>query len=374
MRIAIDARGVSWYKGTGIGTYTENMLSQLLSMDSENYYHIYWSGGDYERFNSKNSKVIMTSRKHHRFFQQNYIPGNLVKEKIDLYHVPQNGIGLIDSISCKKVITIHDLIPYIMPETVGRGYLLKFLKEVPDIIQYCDAILTVSNWSKKDILKFFPIDEKKIFVTPLAADIKYKPLDKEWCRYMLDKKLNIKKPFILYIGGFSPRKNVRSLIMAFSQIYGNLNKEYDLVIAGSLKDEGNSLKELCDKLQISSNIIFTGFVDEDMLPILYGGTELFAYPSFYEGFGLPPLEAMSCGTPVITSNVSSIPEVVGDAGILIDPYDTSNLMEALANTLNNDSLKNKLSIAGLERSSQYSWRNTALSTLSSYRQIIEYTN
>ncbi|MDP4090776.1 MAG: glycosyltransferase family 1 protein [Bacillota bacterium] len=374
MRIAVDARGINWYKGTGIGTYTENLLSQLLSMDSESYYHLYWSGYDYGRFNSENSKVIMTSRKHHRFFQQNYIPGNLIKEKIELYHVPQNGIGLVDSIKCKKVITIHDLIPYIMPETVGNGYLLKFLKEVPDIIQFSDAILTVSNWSKRDILKFFPIDEKKIFVTPLAADLKYKPLDREWSRYMIEKKLNIKKPFILYIGGFSPRKNVRSLIMAFSQIFNDLDKEYDLVITGSLRDEGSSLKELCDKLQMSQHIIFTGFVEEDMLPVLYSGAEVFVYPSFYEGFGLPPLEAMSCGTPVITSNVSSIPEVVGDAGILIDPYDTSNLIEALGSILNDEEKKRQLSAAGLERASQYSWKRTALDTLNAYKEIVETIN
>ena len=374
MRIAIDARGINWYKGTGIGTYTDNVLTQLLNIDEENYYHIYWSGDDYERFNSQNSKIIMTSRKHHRFFQQNYIPGNLQKEKIDIYHVPQNGIGLSENVRCKKVITIHDLIPYIMPETVGKGYLLKFLKEVPEIIQYADAIITVSNWSKKDILKFFPIDSDKVFVTPLATDLKYKPLDREWCRYMLEKKLSIKKPFILYIGGFSPRKNVRSLIMAFSRIYNSLNKDYVLVIAGSLRDEGNSLKELCDKLQISSHVVFTGFVEEDMLPLLYNGAELFVYPSFYEGFGLPPLEAMSCGTPVITSNVSSIPEVIGDAGILIDPYDTSNLMDALVSTLNNETLKEQLSKDGLNRASQYSWKRTASETLNTYKKIVEVTN
>lgn len=371
MRIAIDARGVNWYKGTGIGTYTDNVLSQLLNIDKENYYHIYWSGDDYERFSYPNSKIVMTSKKHHRFFQLNYMPGNLLKEKIDIYHVPQNGIGLSENTPCKKVITVHDLIPYIMPETVGKGYLLKFLKDVPTIIQFADAIITVSEWSKKDILKFFPIEENKVFVTPLAADLKYKPIDRQWCRYMLEKKMNIKKPFILYIGGFSPRKNVRSLIMAFSKVYKDLNKDYKLVIVGSLKDEGNCLKELCEKLGISSQVIFTGFVEEDLLPILYNAAELFVYPSFYEGFGLPPLEAMSCGTPVLSSNVSSIPEVVEDAGILIDPYDTSNLMESLAKILNNETLKDQLSTAGLRRASQYSWQKTAKETLKTYEQIIQ---
>lgn len=371
MRIAIDARGVNWYKGTGIGTYTENILSQILNIDNNNYYHLYWSGDDYDKFDKENSKIVMTSKKHQRFFQQNYIPGNLSKENIDLYHIPQNGIGLSENIKCQKVITIHDLIPYIMPETVGKGYLLKFLKEVPNIIEYCDAIITVSEWSKKDILKFFPIDENKIYVTPLAADIKYKLLDKEWCQNLVQKRLNIKKPYILYIGGFSPRKNVKSLIMAFSQIRASLNKEVDLVIVGSLKDEGDSLKELCKNLKIDHYVHFTGFVEEDILPVLYNGAEVFVYPSFYEGFGLPPLEAMSCGTPVITSNISSIPEVVADAGILIDPYDTSNLITAMGTLLNDESLLKELSLKGLERASKFSWQITAQNTLNTYEKIVK---
>lgn len=372
MKIAIDARGVNWYKGTGIGTYTENVLRQLLNIDKENYYHVYWSGDNYDKFNNEeNSKVIMTSRKHKRFFQQSYFPNNIRKEKIDLFHVPQNGIGLSENVTCKTMITIHDLIPYIMPETVGRGYLMEFLKAVPPIIERCDGILTVSNWSKKDILKFFPVDENKIFVTPLAADSKYKVLDKEKCKHIVEKNLNIKKPYILYIGGFSPRKNVRSLIMAFAKICKEINQECQLVIVGSLKDDGNALKALTERLRIDSKVVFTGFVEEDMLPYLYNGAEVFVYPSFYEGFGLPPLESMSCGTPVITSNVSSIPEVVQDAGILIDPYDTSNLINALGNLINNDNLKKELSSKGLLKAAEFSWDRTAVQTLEAYKTVYE---
>lgn len=371
MRIAIDARGINWYKGTGIGTYTENILRQFIKLYTENYYHIYWSGDGYEDFNNSYSKVIMTSKRHQRFFQQNYFPSNLLKERIDIYHVPQNGVGLSETISCKKVITIHDLIPYIMPETVGRGYLLKFLKEVPNIIDSCDGIITVSQWSKRDILRFLPIDENKVYVTPLAADAKYRPLDKEYCKFQLEENLNIKKPYILYIGGFSPRKNVRGLIMAFSKVYKDLDKDYNLVIVGSLKDEGNVLKELTEKLNLSSRVQFTGFVSEEYMPILYNGCEVFTYPSLYEGFGLPPLEAMSCGIPVISSNISSIPEVVEDAGILIDPYDTSNLIDALGKVLSSERLRQELSMKGLEKSSQFSWAKTAEKTLEAYKKINE---
>lgn len=370
MKIAIDARGVNWYKGTGIGTYTDKILKYMIKTHKENLYQIYWSGEDYKRFEDDNTKIIIASKKHHRFFEQHYFPNNLKKEKVDIYHIPQNGIGICDNILCKKVVTIHDLIPYILPETVGRGYLSKFLKEMPRIVELSDGIITVSECSKKDILKFFPIDENKIFVTPLAADSKYKPLNKAKCQEILKENYNIDKPFILYIGGFSPRKNVSSLMVAFSNIIKNLDREHDLVIVGSHNDESRFLKDLRCDLNIESNIKLTGFVPEDLLPVFYNACEVFAYPSLYEGFGLPPLEAMSCGTPVITSNISSIPEVVGDGGILIDPFNMKNLMYSLEALLNDKEIRDELSSKSLKRASDFSWEKTSEKTIEAYNKIL----
>ncbi|MBU3179896.1 glycosyltransferase family 4 protein [Clostridium psychrophilum] len=369
MRIAIDARGINLYSGTGIGTYTENVLKNLLNIDIINNYHVFWSGNNYEYIKKENCKVVMTSKKHQRFFEDYYFPENISQENIDIYHMPQNGIGFSQEISCKKVVTIHDLIPYVMPETVGRGYLLKFLKEMPLIIGGSDGIITVSEFSKRDILKFFPIDENKIFVTPLAADKKYIPLDKLHCKNFLDKAYNLKNPFILYLGGFSERKNVSSAITAFSKVYKDLNKKYDLVIVGDYKDPDRKLVKLAKKLNIESNIIFTGFVPEDHLPIFYNCCDAFIYPSLYEGFGLPPLEAMSCGAPVIASKLTSIPEVVGDSGILINPYDISEMSIAIGDLLSNESLKTDLSSKALIRAKNFSWQNTAFSTLKVYEHI-----
>ncbi|MCM0649690.1 glycosyltransferase family 4 protein [Clostridium swellfunianum] len=371
MRIAIDARGINWYRGTGIGTYTDNVLKNLLRLDKENYYHIYWSGNSYEEFQQLNSQIVMASKKHHRFFEQNFFPENTKRNDIDIYHVPQNGIGLSENMPCKKIATIHDLIPYIMPETVGKGYLLKFLKEVPKVLDLSDALITVSEWSKQDILKFFPIDPDKIFVTPLAADEKYKPLDKEYCKSFLSKTYGINNPFILYIGGFSPRKNVKALITAFAKIYKQLDADYNLVIVGATRDQGQYLSKFSTNLEFASKIIFTGFAPEDHLPILYNGCEAFVYPSLYEGFGLPPLEAMNCGTPVITSNLTSIPEVVGDAGILINPYNEQELESSLVKLLNDSKLKEEYSMKGLERAKNFSWEKTALDTLEVYRKVYE---
>lgn len=371
MRIAIDARGINWYRGTGIGTYTDKIMRYLLKMDKNNYYHIYWSGGNYEEFQNENTSIIMASKRHHRFFEQNYFPKNLEREKIDIYHVPQNGIGINENINCKKITTIHDLIPYIMPDTVGRGYLLKFLKEVPKAIELSSAVITVSECSKQDILKFFPIDKDKIFVTHLAADDIYKPLDKEKCKAFLSKQYNINKPFILYIGGFSPRKNVKSLITAFAKIYKDLNKDYNLVIVGATRDQGEYLSQFSSNLELASKIIFTGYAPEEHLPVLYNGCDVFVYPSLYEGFGLPPLEAMNCGTPVITSNLTSIPEVVQDAGMLINPYDGNELPSALVKLLNDENLQKEYSEKGLKRAQNFSWAKTAEKTLEVYKKVYE---
>ncbi|MGY0374311.1 glycosyltransferase family 4 protein [Clostridium sp. JNZ J1-5] len=368
MRIAIDARGINWYRGTGIGTYTENVVKNLINIYNNNYYRLYWSERNYEDYLKNNVDIIMTSKKHPKFFEQNYFNYDLDKSNIDIYHVPQNGISLDINIKCKKVITVHDLIPYIMPETVGKGYLLKFLKDVPEIIQNIDGIITVSEYSKKDILKFFPIDPNKIFVTPLAADSIYRQLDKNYCKDFLSKNYNIDKPFILYIGGFSPRKNVKALINSFIRVLSNLDKDHNLVIVGAKKDLGEYLSSKYSYLE--SKIKFTGFIPQDELPIFYSCCEAFVYPSLYEGFGLPPLEAMSCGAPVITSNITSIPEVVEDSGLLINPYDENELFETLGNLLCNENLKQVLSKKGIKQASKFSWKKTAEKTFEAYKATI----
>lgn len=373
MEFSIDARGITLYKGSGIGTYTENLLKEILNIDTENKYTIFWAGDNYESFKKPNSTIVLTSRKHGSFFENFYYPSYIDKFNIDLHHIPQNGIGLSSEYKNPCIVTIHDLIPYLMPETVGKGYLARFLKDMPNIIEKSEGILTVSNYSKNDILRFFPnLSPEKIFVTPLAANESYKPLDKQLCKEYLKNLYSIDFPFILYIGGFSSRKNVKGLISAFNNVKSSLNKNYKLVLCGSIKDEGEKLKEFCDDIGISSDIIFTGFVKDEDMPIFYNGCDLFVYPSLYEGFGLPPLEAMSCKAPVISSNLTSIPEVTGDAAILINPFNNDQLEESLLSVLNCQSLRDELSEKGYSASKNFTWKKTAELTLKAYNTI--YTN
>ncbi len=369
MKIALDARGATWYKGTGIGTYTNQVLNYLLNNDSLNQYHLYWAGSNYKSMYRENVTINISSKRHHRFFEDYFIPQNLKNNNIDIYHVPQNGIGLSRKITCPTVSTIHDLIPYVMPETVGKGYLKKFIAQMPEIIQASSKIITVSEFSKKDIMRIFDVEEEKIKVTHLAADHIFSPIDKNEAKEYIKNKYNISGDFLLYLGGFSPRKNVKSILIAYSLIYKNLPKDYKIVILGPSKDDHSTLNKLASSLNIKDKVIFTGFAPHDDLPRFYNAATVFIYPSFYEGFGLPPLEAMSCKCPVITSNVSSIPEIVGDGAILINPFDTDEIKNAMEKVLSDENLRNEMSEKGYERSKLFSWEITAKETLNVYKEL-----
>ena len=348
MKISIDARGVNLYKGSGIGTYIENLLRELLNIDKKNTYSIFWAGENYNEFKKNNSKIIFTSKRHGGFYENYYYPSFIKNNNIDLHHIPQNGIGLNSLYTSPVVVTIHDLIPYILPQTVGRGYLERFPS----------------------------IKEEKIFVTPLAANLNYKPLNKTSCKDYIKNKYNIYSPFLLYIGGFSTRKNVREIILSFKKIYKSLNKDYKLVLCGSVRDEGAKLQELCKELFIDDKIIFTGFIPDYDLPYFYNASELysrallFVYPSLYEGFGLPPLEAMSCATPVIASNLTSIPEVTENNAVLINPNNTDELASAILYLLNSPDLLLKYGQMGYKHSLNFNWQNTATSSLKAYESIL----
>lgn len=371
MKFAIDARGAFLYHGTGIGTYTDNLISEMINLDSKDEFTLFCSAKFNSNYNKDNTHIIFSSGRHGTFYEKYYFPHKLKKDNIDLYHIPQNGIGFEFNSEINTVVTIHDLIPYIMPETVGPGYLQRFLRDMPSIIYNCAGILTVSEYSKRDILKFFSFYPKeKIFVTPLAANSNFKPLIKADCKSYVQKTYNVSTPYILYLGGFSSRKNAFGLIKAFERLYTSLNKPYTLLLGGSLKDEGLKLQEYVKGKNLQDKIVFCGYIEDDILPVLYSGCDAFVYPSLYEGFGLPPLEAMSCRAPVITSNLSSIPEVTGSSAILVNPFDDDELASSMELLLNNEDLKAEYSERGYERSLQFSWDKTAQKTLEAYENIV----
>ncbi|MEY7999345.1 glycosyltransferase family 4 protein [Clostridium sp. Mt-5] len=372
MKIGIDGRAAKLYRGTGIGTYTYQLINCLNNIDNINSYLLFMPKSFRNDICLKKNFTLNTISPQNKtsFWEEINIPNKIKYNKIELYHVPQNGVGLPMDKDCKFVITLHDVIPYKMPGTVSSRYLKIFSEYIPEIIPKCDGIITVSDFSKKDIMKAFNFPEDKIYVTHLASEEIYKPLDKNISKYIAKRYYSITGDYILYVGGFSPRKNILGLIESFNRLISLYKKPIKLVIAGTKGKSYSTYKERTETLNISDKVIFPGFISMEHLPFIYNAAKLFVYPSFYEGFGLPPIEAMACGIPVITSDTTSLPEVVGDGALLIDPEDQNKLCEAMLNVLSDDNLKKKLISSGIQRISQLSWKKTANDTITIYNKII----
>ncbi|PLT35490.1 glycosyltransferase family 1 protein [Bacillus sp. V5-8f] len=370
MKIGLDARAAIWYRGTGIGTYTYQLVKNLYAIDKANQYRFFLPSDISDKLNHTKEKVFQSiDFNKDSFWEEICIPPQIGQEKVDIYHVPQNGIGLPRAKRCLYISTVHDLIPYIYPETTSSGYLKIFLNELHRVMEQSDMILTVSHYSKQEIKRFFNLPDEKIRVIYGAAEDIYKPIEKHKAKKFIKQKYGINSPYLLYVGGLSYRKNVKALILAFWDIQKDINEDYKLVIVGKRNRSFNHLVKITETLNLQDRVIFTGLVPVLHLPFLYNAAELFVYPSLYEGFGLPPLEAMACGTPVITSNTSSIPEVTGDAGVLINPYDELSLATSIEKLINNQNQLVQMSKEGLKQARNYSWASSAQQTLEVYEKL-----
>lgn len=370
MRIAIEARPIKWSYGTGIGNYTYCLIKKLNELDSKNKYFFLWTEGDPSNSIPFTMKYSYYSLPKDDLREELEIPYWLTKEKVDLFHLPQNGFRTPDLKICKLVVTVHDLIPYFLPEMVRPSFLKRFIQEMPLIVERADHIITVSETSKQDIMKVFQIPAVKISVIPSAPAAPYRPLPHEETKKILLSRFHLKKPYILYVGGLNPRKNVMELIYAYAKVCRDLPEGRQLVILGPEGNHLDKLKLLVEALNLKDDVLFPGFVRSEDLPLFYNGADLFVYPSLYEGFGLPPIEAMACGTPVITSNVSSLPEVVGDAALLFNPYDTLQLANTIFSVLSNQELHSSLIYKGLQRAKKYVWEQIALQVLKVYEGVV----
>ncbi len=372
MIVGIDTRAAKWYRGTGIGTYTYQLINSINDVDSMNKYILFSSEDSILNLSLKNNFKLNNIAQENKtcFWDEVRIPNIIQGENIELYHVPQNGVGLPMDKKCPFIITLHDIIPLKKPDTVSERYLKVFNEDLPKLIPLCDGIITVSNHSKNDIKNAFNYPEEKIFVTYLAAEKIYRPLSKDLCKSLISKKYSIDDDFILYIGGFSPRKNIMSLIEAYSMLPQKVIATTSLVIAGSKGISFEKYKKRTEELKIENKVIFPGFIPLEDLPSFYNAAKVFVYPSFYEGFGLPPIEAMACGTPVIASNVTSIPEICENSCLLINPYDVIELKKAMINILSDNNLSNELIKKGFEKASSFNWNRTAINTIDAYNKVL----
>ena len=375
MKICIDGRAATLYRGTGIGNYTYQIIKNLHQIDFLNEYNILTPEASSLKLPKKNNFNYLSSSTNDKKNFWEFINAKNPKENIigDVYHIPQNGIGFSKPKDIKTVITLHDIIPMKMPDTVSETFLKIFNENIQNILDNTDGIITVSNFSKEDISKTFSYPKEKIFVTHLAAEEIYTPLNKFHSSQYLKKHYGIDRDFLLYVGGFSPRKNILGLIEAFNLVKNSYKRDLKLVIIGTKGPSYEIYRKKVDELNLSSSVIFTGFIPIDDMPIFYSASKALVYPSFYEGFGLPPIECMACGTPVIASNLTSMPEVCQDAALLVDPYDVDEIKENILTLLNNHKFYSLMIYKGLSHSSKFNWKKTAYNTLEVYKHISSQT-
>ena len=368
--IAMDISSI-FRSRAGVGHYTKNLTRELLSYNT-NSRELIFIIKERIKINLKrkrNNIIRFCNAIMHLFWEQLAIPVFLRKNGINLFHSPAFVCPLIKI--CPTIITIHDMAYLLYPGKFVNAYrrYLKFW--VPLCVKVADKVITDSFCSKRDIIRLLKIPEEKIEVVYLGKDSSFKQITD---KALIDEfciKHGIKKKFILHVGTLEPRKNITGLIKAYS-IFKKENNECDfnLVIAGEKGWMYSSIFALVEKLKLENSVTFIGYIEDGELPILYNAAKVFVYPSLYEGFGLPVLEAMACGIPVITSNTSSLPEIVGDAGIMVDPRDSAALAAAIQKVILDNDLREEMIRKGLKKAENFSWEKTAKETTQIYNKVL----
>lgn len=380
MRVGIDCRSLLSVK-TGIGVYTDRLVRELES-DGDFAFTGYLP---IPFLNPRKRKAalneISQTHPHLKLITQTFPPPKiqrLIWAHSNLVPIESviGGVDIFHSTSfvmpplrrAKGVVTIYDLTFMITPEHHVKG-IQGFAKQIHTYADRADSIIAISEHTKRDIVQHLKVPAERVRVTLLAADERYRVLDDAAGMDRILTKFGIDREYILYTGTLEPRKNVPTLIRAYAALKHEQKIPHRLVLAGKKGWLYDEIMESIRSLGLEKDVIFTGYVPDEDMPYLYNGASVFAYPSFYEGFGLPPLEAMACGCPVVTSNTSSLPEVVGDAGLMVDPNHPEELAEAMGRILGDSGLRMALREKGLLRAAGFSWRRCAEETLAVYRDV-----
>lgn len=371
MKIGLDAR-LAFYDKTGIGRYTRSLLTSLNTVDkNQNQYFLFCDQQPpVNTWQNPPFHIVPIYRKQRILWTNFSLPSHLKAKQIEVYHGVCNFELPLRKV-CPYVVTIHDLIPLFFPNLVPKKHLILFKMLIRWVIQVADKIITDSSSSKKDILAHFPVPEEKVQVIYLAHDPKYQPIQDLSKVQSVLEKYGLNHKYILFTGVLEPKKNLTRLIEAFYLLKTQTTdwKELKLILVGGKGWKCENLSDLIKTRGLEKDVIFTGYVLDEDLPYFYNGAELFVFPSIYEGFGLPVLEAMACGVPVITSRSSSLPEIIGEAGKLVNPYDPLDIARNLEEVLANRTLKQSMIEKGLERSRLFSWQRTAAETLTVYQSV-----
>jgi glycosyltransferase involved in cell wall biosynthesis len=364
MRVGIDARLV-YYSQAGIGQYILHLVDGLARVDNENEYVLLQSRKDDTTILKEPNfrRVSLWTPSHHRL-ERFSLNVELMRLGLDVLHSP-------DFIpphrpSCKSVITVHDLAFLLYPHFLTKES-ARYYGHIDQAVRWTDHIVAVSESTKRDTVQHLGVPEDKITVVYEAASPIFRPIDREEARAHVRNRHGVDAPFVLFVSTIEPRKNVPTLVRAMWQLLQCYKEDVHLVLAGGKGWLFEDSFAAVEELELDDRVHFLGRVSSEDLLYLYNAAELLAHPAFYEGFGLPPLEAMACGLPVIVSNVASLPEVVGDAGLLIDPHDVDELTVAMWRVLNDAELYREMRVKGLRQAAQFSWERAARETLKIYR-------
>ncbi|MFQ5341436.1 MAG: glycosyltransferase family 4 protein [Anaerolineae bacterium] len=303
------------------------------------------------------------------WFEQVTFPRTAAEQEADVAHVPYFAAPVRPA--TPTVVTVHDLIPMVLPAYRGSALVRAYTWLVAAGARRAGAIIADSEWSKRDIIAHLKVAPQRVHVIPLAAGPQFRPATPEEIAGVCARH-NLPHRYVLYLGGFDRRKNVPALLQAFARLQAG--PDLGLVIAGRLPARDTAFtpdpRRIAARLGIEKSVVFPGWIDERDKPALYSGAELFVFPSTYEGFGLPVLEALACGAPVVTSTASSLPEVAGDAAITVDPHDVTALVQAMVAVLGDAGRRQAMREASFVQAGRFSWKWTAEATLRVYQQAL----
>lgn len=370
MKIGIDAR--MYGSGfTGIGRYTYELVKNLAEMDTENEYVIFLRKEAYTKFSIPNERFtkVLADFPHYSFAEQISFLSLLNKAKLDLMHFTHFNAPIF--YNKPYIVTIHDLTLSFFPGKKMNNFIRRFAYRLvmKTVTKKAKKIITVSENTKKDLQKIFnvPEDHIKIIYNGVNPEFSEKS---ETSRPDLMKKLGLQKPYFLYTGVWRNHKNVTGLIKAFAELNQELGNQYDLVITGRHNPSYKEIPDIIKEMKLEDSVHLVGMVSEDDLKALYQYALAYVFPSFYEGFGLPPLEAMQCGTPVAASNTSAVPEICGEGNALFfDPYNVSDIKEKMRSIATDASVRQNLVNNGFERVKFFSWEKMTGEVLGVYKTI-----
>ena len=367
MRVAIDARKLHDF---GIGTYTRNLLRHLARIDHDNEYVLLCHQPDLGIGTQlgQNFRTVLEPSRNYSVREQFHIPWVLHRERPDVFHAPH--YVLPPAVRCRSIVTIHDCIHLMFPQYLpNRAASLYAKASMWSAARRSRKILTVSEASKRDIIRFLNVPADKVVVVYNAIDERFRVAPSDEAIARVRERYQLDHRFVLYVGNIKPHKNLVRLVEAFDRLRARGFDDLTLLIIGDEISKLPALRRAVHSHKLHKHVRFLGYLPDDTLAVLYRLADVFVFPSLYEGFGLPPLEAMACGAPVVTSNVSSLPEVTGDAAVLVDPYDAASIADGVAKVLTDPALRDEMRVKGVARAREFSWERSVSRTREIYQEV-----